>query len=221
MKRTPASLAAFSTSPPYFLPSSEDEQRALGETVVAIAMSSGADVNVEDLGTVPDFVRASVARMGLPGYRVLRWEPGDPATYPPVSVAMTGTHDTEPLAVWWESLTPEERRLIAEMPSVSRAHPHGAEGLEPGSFDASIRDAILTAMHRAGSSLVLLPIQDVFGWRDRINHPATVGDWNWTYVLPWPIDRIDEQAEAVDGARRLRDLTDRAGRWSPVEEPGQ
>ena len=36
--------------------------------------------------------------------------------------------------------------------------------------------------------MVLIPIQDVFGWRERINHPATVGDWNWTYVLPWPID---------------------------------
>lgn len=206
-------------SPAYFSPMSENEQRALGEDVMAVVMNSGADVSVEDLGTVPDFVRASVARLGLAGYRVLRWEPGDPAAYPPISIAMTGTHDTDPLAVWWESLTPEERRLIADMPSMIRAHPQGAEGLGSPGLDASIRDAILTAMYRAGSNLVLLPIQDVFGWRDRINHPATVGDWNWTYVLPWPVDRMDEQAEAADAAERLRELSDRAGRWSGVENP--
>jgi 4-alpha-glucanotransferase len=205
--------------PAYFSPASEDEQRALGEEVMAVVMSSGADVSVEDLGTVPPFVRASVARLGLAGYRVFRWERGDPATYPPISIAMTGTHDTDPLAVWWESLTPEERRLVAEMPSVRAAHPEGAVGLASPVFDASIRDAILTAMHRAGSVLVLLPVQDVFGWRDRINRPATVGEWNWTYVLPWPVDRMDEQAEAAEAAERLRELSDRAGRWNGVESP--
>jgi 4-alpha-glucanotransferase len=205
--------------PAYFSPASEDEQRALGEEVMAVVMSSGADVSVEDLGTVPAFVRASVARLGLAGYRVFRWERGDPATYPPISIAMTGTHDTDPIAVWWESLTPEERRLVAEMLSVCAAHPRGADGLASPVFDASIRDAILTAMHHAGSNLVLLPIQDVFGWRDRINRPATVGEWNWTYVLPWPIDRMDEQTEAAGAAERLRELSDRTGRWSSVGSP--
>ena len=183
--------------------------------MLTVITSFGADVSVEDLGTVPKFVRASVARLGLAGYRVFRWEPGDPEAYPPVSIAMTATHDTDPLAVWWESLTGDERRLIAEMPSVQRAHPQGMEGVAgTSSFDEAIRDAVLTAMHRGGSNLVLLPIQDIFGWRDRINHPATTGDWNWTYVLPWPLDRMDEQKEAIEGAERLRELTDRSGRWS-------
>jgi 4-alpha-glucanotransferase len=205
--------------PAYFSPASEDEQRALGEAVMAVVMSSGADVSVEDLGTVPDFVRASVARLGLAGYRVFRWEPGDPARYPPISIAMTGTHDTDPLAVWWESLTPKERSLVAGMPSVSGAHPQGADGLASSRFNTSIRDAILMAMHHAGSNLVLLPIQDVFGWRVRINHPATIGDWNWTYALPWPVDRMDEQAEAADAARRLRELSDGSQRWSDAGNP--
>ena len=42
--------------------------------------------------------------------------------------------------------------------------------------------------------MLILPIQDVFGWRDRINQPATVGDQNWTWRLPWPSDRL------LDGA---------------------
>lgn len=197
---------------PYFFPDAEDAQRALGERVMQAIVDAGADVSVEDLGTVPDFVRESVTRMGLPGYRVFRWEPEDPSAYPALSVAMTGTHDTDPLAPWWESLTADERSAIAAMPSVSRAHPNGAAGLVSPAFTAQIRDAILDAIYHSESDLVLVPIQDVFGWRDRINHPATVGDWNWTYVLPWPADEMAEQPEALACAARLREWSERTGR---------
>ncbi len=185
---------------PYFSPASEDEQRALGESVMGIMMNTGADVSVEDLGIVPDFVRASVAELGLPGYRVFRWERGGPSTYPAASVAMTGTHDTEPLAVWWDSLLPEEQRAILNTPGAP--------------FDVSIRDNILQAIYNSASRLVLLPVQDVFGWRDRINHPATIGEWNWTYVLPWPVDRMAQEGEAIEAADRLRKWSDEAGRWN-------
>src|SRR5205814_7218051 len=116
--------------------------------------------------------------------------------------------------VWWESLTTEERRLIAEMPSVHRTHPQGREGVAgSSSFDEGIRDAILTAIHRAGSNLVLLPIQDIFGWRDRINHPATTGEWNWTYVLPWPLDRKIGRASC----RERVQIAGSAGSWQQID----
>ena len=184
---------------PYFIPAEEHEQRALGEVIMRIMIETGADVSVEDLGTVPDFVRESIADLGLPGYKVFRWEPGDPMLYPPLSVAMTGTHDTEPLAVWWESLRPEERRRI---------------GFDSAVFDARVRDAVLSLMYNAGSNLVLLPIQDVFGWRDRINQPATISDVNWTFALPWPSDQIAQQPEARERADRLAEWSCQTGRWS-------
>ncbi len=167
------------------------------------SVDSGADVSVEDLGTVPEFVRESIARIGLPGYKVFRWEPAEPTMYPPLSVAMTGTHDTEPLAVWWETLGPEERQRY---------------GFESPRFDAEIRDAILERVYHSGSNLVLLPLQDVFGWRDRINLPSTIGDQNWTYTLPWPVDKWAEQPEALERADRLAELAYRAGRWQPPME---
>ena len=37
----------------------------------------------------------------------------DPADYPAVSVAMTGTHDTEPVAVWWDELPRDERDVAS------------------------------------------------------------------------------------------------------------
>jgi 4-alpha-glucanotransferase len=187
---------------PRFEPATEAEQTALGEAVLRIFMDTGAGVSVEDLGTIPDFVRESIARLGLPGYKVLRWEVDDPRTFPPVSVAMTGTHDTETIAEWWNTLAIEERRRF---------------GVE-SPFDPTVLNGILSLLYNAGSNVVLLPIQDAFGWRERINLPGTIGEANWTFVLPWPIDRVAEYPLAREGADRLAELSYRTGRWNPPVE---
>ena len=67
-----------------------------------------------------------------------------------------------------------------------------------------VRDVLLETLYASGSQLLLLPIQDVFGWRDRINQPATVTDENWTFRLPWPIDRASETPEARERQDVLR-----------------
>ena len=73
-------------------------------------------------GLIPDFVRDSLRRIGLPGYKVIRWErewsqPGHPfvppSQYPAVSVATTSTHDIEPMALWWEVASADEKRALA------------------------------------------------------------------------------------------------------------
>jgi 4-alpha-glucanotransferase len=199
---------------PFFLPSEETAQREQGERLLGLFSASGSRITVEDLGVIPEFVRASVTRMGLPGYRVLRWEREhrhagepfiDPLSYPAVSVATTGTHDTEPLAVWWESLPAADRRSLTQVPSFA--------GLERSELDARTRDTILSALYAAGSDILIVPIQDVFGWRDRINKPATVGEWNWTFVLPWPAERLAVEREPLERAEALRDWSDRNQRW--------
>lgn len=196
----------------YFAPSSEPEQLAQGERLMQIFLDTGARVTVEDLGNVPPFVRASLARLGVPGYRVLRWErhwnePGqpflDPAGYPPVSVATTGTHDTDTLAGWWESTTPEERASIAALPTIARIAREAAVLSRP-TFDQHTRDLLLEALYAAGSDLLILPVQDVFGWRDRINEPGLVSENNWTFKLPWPVDRLESEPDAIECADRLR-----------------
>jgi 4-alpha-glucanotransferase len=182
------------------MPANEPEQVELGETVLRIIMETNADVSVEDLGTVPPFVRQSIARLGVPGYKVWRWEDGDPALYPPLSVAMTGTHDTDTLTEWWETLTPDDRIRF---------------GVEATQYDEHVRDRIIEKLYNAGSNLVLMPIQDVFGWRDRINLPATISDANWTYVLPWPSDTATTHTDGVECANRLARLSHQTGRWRP------
>ena len=203
----------------FFTPPDEPSQLALGESLLELFRSAGAEITAEDLGTVPDFVRASLARLGVPGYRVFRWERHwhtagqpfrDPAKYPPMSVATSGTHDTEALAVWWEGASEEERREVSDLPSIQRLS--GATALLGAAFDATVRDVLLETLFGSPSYLLLLPVQDVFGWRDRINEPATVNEQNWTYRLPWPVDKLDDIPEARERKDRLRAWAQKYGR---------
>jgi 4-alpha-glucanotransferase len=202
---------------PFFSPADEASQLHQGERILEILRESGAAVLAEDLGTVPDFVRASLARLGVPGSKVLRWERAwhvegqpflDPASLAPASVAMTGTHDTETLASWWEAASLEERAALLHLPFFrEREHTNPAHG-----WTDAFRDALLELAYGAGSNDLFVPMQDLFGWRDRINIPAIVGDFNWTWRLPWPVDRLLHVPEAVERARVCRSLARQARR---------
>ena len=74
---------------------------------------------------------------------------------------------------------------------------------------------LLEALYASGSDLLLLPIQDAFGWRDRVNEPATVSENNWTYRLPWPVDSLSAQEEARATQARLRAWSEKHAR-APV-----
>jgi 4-alpha-glucanotransferase len=200
----------------YFTPADESSQTAQGERVLTLLRERGARIIAEDLGVVPDFVRASLARIHVAGLKVLRWErhwhtPGQPfrrpADYPAESVAISGTHDTETLAEWWDGADWEERNLCSEIPGLREA---GCSPDRP--FDDRIRDALLQALFSAGSDIVILPFQDLFGWRDRLNVPAVVSDENWTWRLPWPVDDLMHLPEARERALFLSTLAESSGR---------
>jgi 4-alpha-glucanotransferase len=206
-------------SAPFFAPAGEAAQTALGERLLGVFREAGSAIVAEDLGTVPDFVRASLARLAVPGFRVFRWERHwhvegepfrDPSEYPPVSVATSGTHDTEPMAVWWESASDEERRQVGALPTIRRLV--GEADLTGALYNPTVRDALLEALFASGSNLLLMPVQDVFGWRDRINVPATIAADNWTWRLPWPCDRLDEILEARERQHVLRAWAKKYGR---------
>jgi 4-alpha-glucanotransferase len=67
------------------------------------------------------------------------------------------------------------------------------------------RDALLEVLMASASNLVLFPVQDVFGWRDRINEPGTVNERNWTFRLPWPSNRLNEEPIARERQAVLRE----------------
>lgn len=196
-----------------FEPPDEAGQIALGERLLALFLETGAQVTAEDLGSIPDFVRESLARLGVPGYKVMRWEREwrvdgqpfiPPSAYPRVSVATTSTHDTTPLALWWTEMTDEEREAFGRLlpPEIAAER----------SFTPAVRDAVLGLAYEAGSDLLLLPVQDLFGWPDRINTPATVSEKNWRWRLPLSLEELDTDPAAGERADALRELAVRSGR---------
>lgn len=192
-----------------FEPPDEPSQLAQGERLLAVFRESGAAIIAEDLGTVPDFVRESLARVGVPGLKVMRWEREwhadgqpfrEPASYPENSVATAGTHDTETLAEWWNASSPDERALVCELSALRGVCSAGER------FSDHVRDALLRALFEAPSRFVLLPMQDVFGWSDRVNTPAVVDEVNWTWRLPWPVEDLAREEAATDRAAFMRAL---------------
>jgi 4-alpha-glucanotransferase len=178
---------------PFFDPAEDTSQIALGETLIEIfaGAESRPELIAEDLGSIPPFVRQSMERLDLPGLKVMRWErhwdregqpPIAPQDFPERSVATTGTHDIEPLAATPEGATEESRAVI------------------------------LQSLLSAGSCLTLIPLQDVFGWTDRINTPAVVDEMNWTWRLPWPVDTWLDREDTVARADQLKAWTREANR---------
>jgi 4-alpha-glucanotransferase len=212
--------------PSHFIPADEADQIAQGAAVLRTLMGR-ATVIAEDLGTIPAFVRETMQDLGIPGYKVLRWEREwalegmpfiDPSAYPAQSLATSGTHDTDTLAAWWEGLAAAERTALlqtlghdGEAASAASASP-GAPGVP---FVPAVRDALVESLYASGSALLTVPVQDVFGWTDRINVPGLIDDSNWTWKLPWPVDRLDEVPEARERQAVLRRWAVRHGRLQP------
>jgi len=198
---------------PFFQPADEGVQRALGEHLLAVGREAGRGLDLigEDLGSVPEFVRHSLGRLDIPGFRVLRWEHDggtfrDPRSYPEQSVATTGTHDTSSLVEWWEDeLTVDQRAAVAAVPAFASLREHGDRLTPEG------RAVLLGGVYGSASRLVILPFMDAYGGRDRINVPSTVAETNWTYRMPWTVDQLRSEPGAALAAR-LRDLAASTGR---------
>jgi len=200
-----------------FSPASEPEQRAQGEAVLgAILEEARATIVVaEDLGVIPSFVRASLSALGVPGYKVMRWEKVNdgtraeafvsPAEYPEISLATTSTHDTDTLAEWWDAAPADERaRMLALlMPAGTRTTRIKFE---------QMRDAMLASLYASPSRMVIIPMQDLFGWRERINLPGTVGPANWSWRLPLAMEDIRHDPATSARVAQLRSLAIQAGR---------
>jgi glycogen operon protein len=187
-----------------YTPPDEVSQVRLGETIMRL-MSHWGEVVAEDLGAVPPFLRESLGRLGVPGYRVLRWELDgdefrDPETWPDVSVATNATHDTETTAEWYDALEPTRRAKLLGLV----AKRLGTTELDPAKpFDERVRDALLRLVYAAPSNLSIIPFQDAIGGRDRINTPGTQDPANWSTRSEKSVDELLSDRETMERLARM------------------
>ncbi|NGP54661.1 4-alpha-glucanotransferase [Thioalkalivibrio sp. XN8] len=169
----------------------------------------------EDLGTVPDEVRAAMAKFGMLSYRVLMFEREadgsfrPPAAYPFQSLVTPTTHDLPTLAGYWEgkdlalraalglypdSAVPPEELAAREEARQALLQAMGEEGLlEAGSLAP---EAVPTAAFAASAQLfaarshaaiLMLQAEDWLGETTPVNVPGTHASYpNWRRKLGAP-----------------------------------
>jgi 4-alpha-glucanotransferase len=202
-----------------FDPADPADQLAQGEEIIGVIREEAGAMELiaEDLGVIPPFVRRSLAALGIPGYKVMRWEREwdkagqpfiPPAQYPEISVATTGTHDTETLIEWWRAAPAAERdAFVAMLGAGAGVDPQAAR------LDDRATLAIIESLYGARSRLALAPAPDLFGWDARINVPGTVGDSNWKWRFPYPLADAAKNPALAARVAAIRAITQRTRRF--------
>lgn len=199
-----------------------EEMRA----VVALEASrSGTAVVGEDLGTVPDRVRAAMAHDGMLRSWVFQFETAvhDPLpTAPERSLASWGTHDLPRFAAYWEGDDIDDRERSGAVDPTTAAHERvdrkanrlaleaavHLEGPEPGDT-RDLLGACLRHLAAGPSLLMLVDLEDLWLEREPQNRPGTGPEMpNWRLRAAKTLEEARDDAVVVrllgevDGLRR-------------------
>jgi 4-alpha-glucanotransferase len=149
----------------------------------------------EDLGTVPNSTRTCMEELGICGTRVMRWEKDWSQghylplnCYDPLSLTTVSTHDTEPLALWYQ--TDPSARLLAPSPKALLEASHQTSSL----FHINLLNEYLTCFQE-------------LSWDDpafdRINSPGTVSSSNWTARLRPSLEEWTHSSSLCDWLQKI------------------
>jgi 4-alpha-glucanotransferase len=166
-----------------------------------------APVVGEDLGTVEGGVRETMAERNMLTYKVLWFEPDDPAAWPAGSMAAVTTHDLPTVAGIWSGHDLEEQQAAGLDPNRDdteriRHRLTVAGDLDPdrdGDADAVVAAHRLLA--RAPSVLLGATLDDAIAEPARPNLPGAdqARPLNWRLALPVALDDLPH----LDLPRRL------------------
>lgn len=159
----------------------------------------GAWVVGEDMGTVAEGVRETMARDGMLGYRAALRLPVD--QFPEAVMGASSTHDQATIAGTLTGSDCDDLRRIgksadfAQLDGVRRELAAAAGVAADGPIgSAEIHAAILAQYRRLAACkarVVLASLDDVGAVAERPNMPGTVDVWpNWCLALPRPVEDI-------------------------------
>jgi 4-alpha-glucanotransferase len=154
----------------------------------------------EDLGVITPPVTRLRESLGLPGMSVLQFgfTPDEqhtvhvPENNSENQVVYTGTHDSDTIRGWYESISAEQHALVRAC--LDRF----------GIADPEPNWALIRLVFASPAVIAMIQIQDALGLgkEGRMNQPGSVGAWGW---------RLSELPSA-DVAARLRAATEEARR---------
>jgi 4-alpha-glucanotransferase len=181
-----------------FLPENPDLWVPQGKEVLTMMLKATQMVPIaEDLGTIPPEVREELARLGICGTKVMRWERKYDQggvfipiqEYPPLSMTTVSTHDSETLQQWWQDKTdgaPEYCEFKKWKYESALSYDYRLEILKESHKTPSLFHINLLPEYLAlFPELVSLDPQD-----ERINIPGKILPTNWTYRLKVPLEEM-------------------------------
>lgn len=177
----------------------------------------------EDLGTVPEGFRERMAAAAVLSYRVLFFEQESgtgayaaPADYPPLALAVIGSHDLPTLRGWWEGsdIVLKERLGLypgageAEKQRTRRERDRGCllealkrEGLVPAAVTVGTlpMETLHAAAHaflaRSRAALAMVQLDDLTGETEPVNVPGTAAEYpNWRRKLSLSLEALSQDA---------------------------
>jgi 4-alpha-glucanotransferase len=161
----------------------------------------------EDLGTVPEGFRETMAEWGIWSYQVMMFERDDRGAfcdvdhYAPNALVTFNTHDLSTYAGWRSFSDLKLKRSLGIDPGESDdARWHAltmlSEMLRHHSIDRHDLYAVAGFLAKTRSRLLAISLEDLLGVIDQPNIPGTVNEHpNWRQRLPIAIDEI---ARAID-----------------------
>jgi 4-alpha-glucanotransferase len=175
----------------------------------------------EDLGTVPEGFRDTVARYGLWTYLVMLFEREHggafraPERYPAQALATFNTHDLPTFSGWMSGQDLVLKRSIGVDPGESdEDRERSRVALRAALADRAQGEdfaAIAGYLARTPSRLVMVALEDILGVTGQINIPGTVDQHpNWRRRIPLSI----EQLKVNDDLTRIAGVFSQAGRAS-------
>jgi len=176
----------------------------------------------EDLGTVPEGFRATLARWGLWRCLVMLFERDSdgrflpPQSYPGEALAAFNTHDLPTFRGWIEGHDLRVRRAIGlesgeseQSRASSQAALRAALSQWAPAYATDGIAAVAAFLAATPSRLVVMALDDILEERDQVNIPGTVEQHpNWQRKLPVPLEDLG----AHGGLLRVADAFAQTGR---------
>jgi 4-alpha-glucanotransferase len=198
------------------------------EAMLAVAALSSQEYRCivvgEDLGTIPENFRETLADWGIWTYQVMLFErSGNGAFFPPRSyrenaLVSFGTHDVATFAGWRDQHDLAVKQALGMDPGETGEQRHGAlDALRHALHQHGLGTADFPAVARyladTPSRLLVISMEDVLGVRDQVNLPGTTNEHpNWRRRLPVALEDLKNQA----GLTATADIMRSAGRALPL-----
>lgn len=184
--------------------------RELLDVLALESVRAEALVIGEDLGTVEDGVRETLAAAGVLSTRLLWFEDEPPEHWPHQAMAAISTHDLPTLAGVWSGtdLVDQHEAGVTVPPDGDDSFRHRLRQASSLPDDAAEADVAVAAHRRLGRSpamVVTATLDDLTGAEHRPNLPGTIDEHpNWRIPQPILLDDLAglPRAEAIADALR-------------------